>query len=46
MAHVLALQAIATSSPVFSGVDLLFSSASYVCPTQTQDDKASTFEME
>ncbi len=46
MVHVLALQAIATSSPAFSGIDLLFSSASYVCPTQNPDDKPSTFEME
>jgi hypothetical protein len=46
MTHVLALQAIATSSPAFSGIELLFSSASYVCPTQNPDDKAGTFEME
>lgn len=47
MFHVLKLQAIATASPVSGGIDMLFSSASGVCPTQNDlDEKDNAFEME
>ena len=47
MFHVLQLQAIAIASPVSGGIDLLFSSASGVCPTQNDlNEKGNAFEME
>jgi hypothetical protein len=47
MFHVLKLQAIAPALPVSGGIDLLFSSASGICPTQNDlDEKGNAFEME